>query len=726
MDAFLQPSDPTPDTSWQSVQDGLARVAGQALGRLSAPDGQVHTPISRDNPICRMMQQHAEAAPRCAAQCGDGAMNTFHTGRSQLFQCHAKLSVFFTLISPTGEDPAQETSRTDALVGGKVFLSYEDIHRFRAYAEELGLAQAQVEALIPDIRLVPLDEVKAFMEQARRVAETMVGLEIRVDASQEQTARMRYLMEIFSALESEPVTEIPKAVLHGLGILFRAGAGVILAQATAGAALTPEATFCGNGAVFTEQGLSELSVESSLPWLAQALENNNGTHYDSVYDLIKAGFPAETQVVDLFPLSIPGTPHIVALLNTSLTPDDRAAVAVFCRYAGLLLENTRIRAQLQEQDVDGGATELSPALWESADPEALCQGILDRAVATVEAEQGSVMLLDPKEDRLRIRAIHGVNLKYVEYVRIRRGEGISGSVLDKGEPLLVADIAQDPHISQFMRSRYKSRSFISVPIQLNDRPLGVLNVTDKKGGRTFSRQDLKKLIPIAQQAALAIDRIQALKQTEEFRKASVTDYLTGLLNRESFDKRLAEEVERAQRYPFANPLSLLVVDIDDFRRINDAFGYFTGDDCIKGCSRTLQAGTRTIDSVYRRGGEEFTVVLPHTSREAALTLAARLCLHVEKLEVVSRHTPNPVSFTVSIGLATYPEDGTTGDSLFKRANQALHFAKRNGKNQAYTLPVQTQKAMAAGEFITPIPPEAGPDPDAAPAAGNRRKTDPPH
>lgn len=720
MDPHTQPSNPA-DASWPSVQDGLARLAGQALGRVCAPDGRVHTPISRDNPICQMMMQHPEAGARCTAQCGDGAMNIFRTGRSQLFQCHAKLSVFFTLITPGGNNPAQEDHGSGALVGGKAFLSYEDIHRFRAYAEDLGLSEAQVEQLIPDIRLVPLEEVKGFMEQARNVAETVVGLETRVDCSQEQAARMRYLMEIFSALDGEPMAEIPRAVLHGLGILFRAGAGVVLSQTEAGAALTPEATFCGNGTLFSETGLSELSVEGSLPWVAQAMESQ-GTHYDSVYDLLKAGFPPETTTVDLFPLGGQGTRHMVVLLNTGLTPDDRAAVAVFCRHAGLLLENHAIRTQLQEQEGEGVPTELSSALWESADPETLCQGILDRAVASVEAEQGSVMLLDNQEDRLRIRAIHGINLKYVEYVRIRRGEGISGSVLDKGEPLLVTDITQEPHISQFMRSRYKSRSFISVPIQLNDRPLGVINVTDKQGGRTFSRQDLKKLIPIAQQAALAIDRIQALKQTEEFRKASVTDYLTGLLNRESFDKRLAEEVERAQRYPFANPLSLLVVDIDDFRRINDSFGYFTGDDCIQACSQTLKAGTRTIDSVYRRGGEEFTVVLPHTSREAALTLAKRLCQHVEKLEVVSRHTPNPISFTVSIGLATYPEDGTTGDALFKRANQALHFAKRNGKNQAYTLPIQMEKAMAAGEAA----PAMHPEPDGGPDASGHRRTDPPH
>jgi diguanylate cyclase (GGDEF)-like protein len=287
-------------------------------------------------------------------------------------------------------------------------------------------------------------------------------------------------------------------------------------------------------------------------------------------------------------------------------------------------------------------------------------------------------------------------LSFVDYVRIRPGEGIAGGVFASGKPMVVEDIAGEPELRAHMRSRYRTGSFASVPVRVADRIMGVINVADKRGGGPFTRRDLRRLVPIAQQAALAIERLEAIERTEELRKASLTDYLTGLLNRAAFDQRLKEEVERAQRYPFASPLSLLVVDIDDFKRVNDTLGFFAGDDCITACARTLQEGTRTIDSVFRRGGEEFTVILPHTSREAALTLAERLVAAVEGMTVTSRHTPHPVSFTVSVGLATYPEDADSEDTLFQRANQALHAAKRGGKNRVVTLPPDLPGAGARG------------------------------
>ncbi|MFQ5508764.1 MAG: diguanylate cyclase [Leptospirillia bacterium] len=672
--------------TWQLVQDGLAQVARQALGRFSGSAGVPNTPISLDNPVCHLMREHPETAGRCRSQCDHGVAKTIETGRTQLFKCHAQLSVFITeAVSQT----LLPNGAAEVLLGGKVFTSYEDIHAFHTYAETLGIDPDRIESLIPDIRLLDLADVKQFLEQARQVGAAFMGMERSTDAALDQSARFRYLMEILTALEMEPASERARSILHGLGILFNAGASMLLKTDESGAHLKPETVFSGNSPLFSDAILEQILVDAQLPWVQDALSRPEGTSLDAVYDILKAGFPAEVTLLELFPIPGALSPGMVVLINTVITPEDRAAISLFCRHAGLLMEKEALEAQLEDQ-FDMGSPQISPTLWEASDADTLCQAILEKAIQEVAAEQGSVMLLDATDKRMHIRAIHGINPKYVEYVRIRRGEGISGRVLATGEPLLVEDIAVDPIMADQMRPRYRTRSFISIPIQLNNHPLGVINVTDKKAGSTFSRQDLKRLIPISQQAALAIDRMQALKETEALKKASITDYLTGLLNRGSFDVRFKEEVERAQRYPYASPLSLLVVDIDDFRRINDSMGYFTGDDCIKACSRTLEAGTRTIDSVYRRGGEEFTVLLPHTNREAALVLAERLCQSIASLKVVSKHTPDPVSFTVSIGLATYPEDGENEEELFKRGNQALHFAKQNGKNQVVTLPPKVQ------------------------------------
>jgi len=679
-------NDPTPrpeplsPPGWRLVQEGLARIGGQTLGRFGGLAGGALGPISQDSPVCRLMRAHPEAGPRCAAQCDAGIRKTLDTGRTQLFKCHAHLTVFITPCDTPGS-----ATPGDALLGGRVFLSYEDVQALTAYAEDLGLDPARVEALAPDIRVAPLADVKAFAEQARGLAAAFVALERQRDRGQDQGARLRYLLEILAALEKEPPAEVPRSVLHGLGILFGAPAGVFLHARRGAEALTPEAVFCGNGAGLNEEALSKLSVQAAAGWLRPTLDDGRPAFHDSVYDLLKAGFPATTTSVHLFPLGDGDGVGVVALLNTELSPEDRAAIAVFCRHATLLMERAVLAERLAVHD-PGSGPEVPPALWETADPEALYQAILERSVAAADAEQGSVILLDPEEDRLRIRAIHGIHLKYVEYIRIRPGEGIAGTVFATGQPLAVEDIAREPRLRERMRSRYRTRSFLSVPIRVGEHPLGVISVADRKDGAPFTRKDLRRLVPVAQQAALALERIEGMRQTEALRLASMTDYLTGLLNRAAFDKRLREEVERAQRYPFASPLSLLVVDIDDFKRINDSLGFFAGDDCIVACARTLEQGTRTIDSVYRRGGEEFTVILPHTSREAALTLAERLVGAIAELAVTSKHTPQPVSLTVSMGLATFPEDADSEDGLFQRANQALHVAKRNGKNQVVTLP----------------------------------------
>lgn len=671
-----QPPLPTPSHNWLEVEASLAQLSGQTLGRITTPGPTA--PLSMDSPVCKLMRGHSEAAQRCVAQCDQAVHDTLQSGRGQLFQCHAKLTVFTTRVAPR-DTPISPT----VLLGGKVFQSYQEVDQFRAYANELGIKAEHIEALTPDIRLTHLDDIKRLMEHSHAIASSVSLLEASNDQAGDQSHRLRYLYEMTSELESDPSLPVVQAALHGLGVLFRVGTSLLLQRHRVDPVWQVSDSLQGTKELMSDDELRELTIDGDAGWIEAVKGCRGGVHSDISYDLIQAGFPTHTNSVDLFELPGVEPPTMIALLDAHLTDTDRMAICSFCRHVGVLLERNALAEEVGSEQT---SPEGAGLLWESDDPETLAQAILDKAITTVGADQGSVMLLDPEEDRLRIRAIHGIHVKYVEYVRIRRGEGISGSVLASGEPWLVEDISKEPHISQFQRSRYKGKSFISIPIRMSNRALGVINVTDRRKGDPFSAHDLRRLETVAQKAALAIDRVDVLRKTEELRKASMTDYLTSLLNRAAFDKRLREEVERAQRYPYANPLSLLVVDIDDFKQVNDRYGFFTGDDCIKACARTLQAGTRNIDSVYRRGGEEFTVLLPHTSREAALTLAERLCRAVETLQVVTKHTPDPVSFTISIGLATFPDDADTEDSLFKRCNQALHFAKHNGKNQVVTLP----------------------------------------
>jgi len=163
--------------------------------------------------------------------------------------------------------------------------------------------------------------------------------------------------------------------------------------------------------------------------------------------------------------------------------------------------------------------------------------------------------------------------------------------------------------------------------------------------------------------------------------SAITDGLTGLYNHRYFQDRLEEEIERSQRY--GQPTGLLMIDLDDFKRYNDANGHIAGDVLLAEISKILRKTVRKVDVVARYGGEEFAVILPATKRKGAMIIASRLCQ-----KVASSHFPNMdvmprKMVTISVGLAVHPEDAKDKDRLTDMADKALYHAKKAGKNQVY-------------------------------------------
>ena len=169
---------------------------------------------------------------------------------------------------------------------------------------------------------------------------------------------------------------------------------------------------------------------------------------------------------------------------------------------------------------------------------------------------------------------------------------------------------------------------------------------------------------------------------------SITDSLTGLKNRRFFDERLHEEFRRAQRY--GDYLSLIMIDLDHFKQVNDRFGHPAGDVVLREAAALIRASIRDPDICARYGGEEFAVILPKTHMSGALAVAERIWRELGSKEYVlgagaarrtTRAPPRPVQITASIGIAFYPsKDITTGELLLRFADQALYQAKRAGRN----------------------------------------------
>lgn len=173
-------------------------------------------------------------------------------------------------------------------------------------------------------------------------------------------------------------------------------------------------------------------------------------------------------------------------------------------------------------------------------------------------------------------------------------------------------------------------------------------------------------------------------------EAAFTDHLTGLANRRRFERQLGREVARMERYGHA--FSLLMIDIDSFKDLNDSFGHDAGDDAIRRLSKVLREGTRGIDLAARIGGEEFAVLLVETNKDGGFEVAERLRTAIKVLEM-----PKARRITASFGVAECPTDAQTAAGVWKAADVALYEAKRNGRDRVVAMPPPRSNSMAAGD-----------------------------
>ena len=200
--------------------------------------------------------------------------------------------------------------------------------------------------------------------------------------------------------------------------------------------------------------------------------------------------------------------------------------------------------------------------------------------------------------------------------------------------------------------------------------IGVLNLSHP-ANNAFTEEHLRLLTLIAAQAAAILQRVLMY---EEMARLAITDELTGLYNRRHLLERLADEVRRGQRYGCG--FSILFIDIDHFKAINDGYGHALGDRILAEMGRVLRRWARSSDLIGRYGGEEFVALLPMTDATAAERAADRLRTAVGEHSFARRKR-----LTVSLGIASYPADGQSPEDLLKRADAALYQAKKQGRNR---------------------------------------------
>jgi len=225
-----------------------------------------------------------------------------------------------------------------------------------------------------------------------------------------------------------------------------------------------------------------------------------------------------------------------------------------------------------------------------------------------------------------------------------------------------------------------------LPLELGGRVHGLITVG--REGRAFSDDERNVLRSLASQATLALDNVDLHHQVQ---RQAVTDELTGLANHGRFQELLVAETEQVRRYNY--PVALIMLDVDDFKAVNDTYGHQQGDAVLRQVARVVRENSRDVDSPARYGGEEMAVILPHTDLEGAYAIAERVRTAVEELRIKRLDRQGELRITASLGVAA-ASDGDK-DALIAAADAALYAAKREGKNRTLRASAQTADAVSA-------------------------------
>ncbi|HEY7471316.1 MAG TPA: diguanylate cyclase [Gemmatimonadota bacterium] len=322
------------------------------------------------------------------------------------------------------------------------------------------------------------------------------------------------------------------------------------------------------------------------------------------------------------------------------------------------------------------ALEVSTLMAGTLEAGAVYDRLTEFVARVLGADRVSVILADRERKSARVVSAvdrgeprHHLTIELADYPEIQ-------TALDDRQPVVISRAGTNPRMSPVRKSlpaRARGSSILVVPILEHESSRGVLFVRLEETRRDFTEQEIRLCRILADVAGQALQRAD---EYAELAEAARRDPLTGLYNVRAFHRALAEEIERSERT--GSSFSLLMIDIDYLKRVNDRFGHLAGDRVLQRVAEVIADQVRGIDTVARYGGEEFAVLLPETQNERALVVAERLRSRVA--QTGHEELLDPV--TISIGVATCPNDAVTPSDLLHKADVALYASKFNGRNRS--------------------------------------------
>jgi diguanylate cyclase (GGDEF)-like protein len=338
--------------------------------------------------------------------------------------------------------------------------------------------------------------------------------------------------------------------------------------------------------------------------------------------------------------------------------------------ADLLAAMTRTVEQLAAYN------DIAKALTSTLELHEVLNLVMEKVRSLLRPRNWSLLLQDERTGKLYFEIAVGEGAEALKGLQLAPGEGVAGSVFTTGVARVVQEVAKEPAFAPRFddASDFRTCSLLAVPLIARGRVLGVIELVNGVADARFSDEDLMTLTAIADFTAIAIENARNFRRVQEL---TITDEHTGVYNARHLSAQLELEVKRSQR--FLHPVSLIFLDLDRFKDINDAHGHLVGSAVLKEVGELISSCCRQLDTVFRYGGDEFAVLLVETSTDGALTTAVRIRDHFRGRRFLQEQGL-ALPLTASMGIATFPEHALCAVDLVRAADFAMYAAKARGRD----------------------------------------------
>lgn len=319
--------------------------------------------------------------------------------------------------------------------------------------------------------------------------------------------------------------------------------------------------------------------------------------------------------------------------------------------------------------------DVAKALTSTLNLDSVLQTIMEKMAEYFRPDTWSLLMVDEVTDELYFAIAVGDASDSLKSLRLKMGEGIAGWVAQHGEQLIVPDVYTDPRFAKRVddMTKWKTHSMICVPLRAKQRTLGVIQLINSPLSH-FGERELFFLQAICDYAAIAIENARAVERIQEL---TITDDCTGLYNARHLYKTLESEVYRSAR--FGHEFSVIFIDLDHFKSVNDTHGHLIGSKLLSEMGYFIKSHLRLIDYAFRYGGDEFVILLPQTGKEAALIVAKRMLESMRESEFLKQDGMN-LNVRASLGLATYPDDAKSAHEIIRQADEMMYAVKNSTRD----------------------------------------------